>query len=586
MEKHSRKRKSSTLESRQTISERLLKGKQKVLENTIQITNSSKMSDQVSISKEKVFFPFWSKLSLDWSQKLWLPIKTDYLDLPLTLSNGCSKNMIQKSWYTTKLKSRQTKQNYNKISSPLSQFLWQEITERDLHETEEREKEEKLKHAKKQKNLEPTLREEEEPLKARKYRIFPNEKQKETLDQWFGVNRWTYNKVVSLFINSVPKTKNPTKDELRNLLVYQEIYKGSVIDKEASYFVNPDGKDMTWMLKIPNDVRDAAVTDFLTGFYTAKRTRKKFKMHYRCKKKQQAFTIQARDVNRTEGVYYDFFHNLECEVPLCYGVGHAVKMIKELDGKYYMSISRELEIRDDMSSPEVKRELDGIVSCDPGVRTFQTTYSPSGIVTEWGKSDIKRIYRLCYGLDTLQSKWTRNKVSKKTGKRKWSLYDLNHRHRYNMKKAGARLRTKIKNLVKELHCKLVKWLLSEHRVVLLPKFETSQMLKKNDPKRGRRKINSKTARAMATWSHYKFKERLLFKSKEYPWCRVVICQEDYTSKTCGRCGWIYKKLGSRKQYDCKKCGLSIERDINGARNILIKYLTERGIHTIEGMMTA
>ena len=62
-------------------------------------------------------------------------------------------------------------------------------------------------------------------------------------------------------------------------------------------------------------------------------------------------------------------------------------------------------------------------------------------------------------------------------------------------------------------------------------------------RRGQRRIDSKTARAMCTWSHYRFQQHLIHKAREYPWCRVVICTEEYTSKTCGFCGYIHKKLG-------------------------------------------
>ncbi|KAK9483680.1 hypothetical protein V1527DRAFT_472378 [Lipomyces starkeyi] len=55
--------------------------------------------------------------------------------------------------------------------------------------------------------------------------------------------------------------------------------------------------------------------------------------------------------------------------------------------------------------------------------------------------------------------------------------------------------------------------------------------------RRRRRIESKTARAMATWSsHFRFQRRLLNKAREYPWCGVVLASEAHTSKICGACG--------------------------------------------------
>lgn len=51
---------------------------------------------------------------------------------------------------------------------------------------------------------------------------------------------------------------------------------------------------------------------------------------------------------------------------------------------------------------------------------------------------------------------------------------------------------------------------------------------------------------------------------------IHVVKEHYTSQACTKCGNCKKING--KTYNCGKCGLSINRDINGARNILLKYL--------------
>jgi putative transposase len=127
---------------------------------------------------------------------------------------------------------------------------------------------------------------------------------------------------------------------------------------------------------------------------------------------------------------------------------------------------------------------------------------------------------------------------------------------------------KIKNKVKEVHCKMSKWLVENYRVILIPKFESSGMTKRTS-----RKLNSKTARSLLTWSHYRFREMLIAKAELYPWVKVIVCDEAYTSKTCGGCGHIHDKLGGSKVFRCPNCSYVADRDANGARNILLRYLS-------------
>jgi putative transposase len=51
-----------------------------------------------------------------------------------------------------------------------------------------------------------------------------------------------------------------------------------------------------------------------------------------------------------------------------------------------------------------------------------------------------------------------------------------------------------------------------------------------------------------------------------------VVNEAYTSKVCTNCGNYKKDLGSAKVYNCKKCKAIIDRDVNGARNILLKEI--------------
>jgi len=96
--------------------------------------------------------------------------------------------------------------------------------------------------------------------------------------------------------------------------------------------------------------------------------------------------------------------------------------------------------------------------------------------------------------------------------------------------------------VDEVHNKLGSWLCTSYLAVL-PKFETQTMVR-----RQHRKIHSKTARIILTRAHYRFRQRLFHKAELHSWCQIIVCDEAYTSKTCGACGTLNQKLGSNKTF--------------------------------------
>eukprot|EP00122_Pirum_gemmata_P014232 Pgem_evm1s13268 len=95
--------------------------------------------------------------------------------------------------------------------------------------------------------------------------------------------------------------------------------------------------------------------------------------------------------------------------------------------------------------------------------------------------------------------------------------------------------------LKELE-KMSTWLCTTYKVILIPKFHT---------KKGR-KIGTKAVRGMLCWSHYKFRQRLIAKSELFSNCKVIECDESYTSKTCGFCSVTNTKLGGNKVFKCKQ----------------------------------
>lgn len=124
----------------------------------------------------------------------------------------------------------------------------------------------------------------------------------------------------------------------------------------------------------------------------------------------------------------------------------------------------------------------------PGVRTFLTGYSPDGKIVEFGMNATRRIERLCHHADALESK-----IAAAPGRRRASL-----------RRAALRLHQRMRNLIGDMHRKIVAYLNCNYRLVLLPEFKASEMVR-----RGERAIRSRTVRQMLTLRHYSFRQRLL-----------------------------------------------------------------------------
>ena len=230
------------------------------------------------------------------------------------------------------------------------------------------------------------------------------------------------------------------------------------------------------------------------------------------------------------------------------------KMTLDFRGRFYLCVPIPVD-----TPPVAKAEAERtVVALDPGVRAFQTYYSPEthGAYAE-GERGFARIYAHCQQLDetvSLKAQHPKSRASQRA-----------------CANALVRLRARIRNLVDETHKKVALDLVRRFDTVLIPDFKTKQMAQRKNREDGKpRTLRSKTARSMLTWAHYRFRERLTHKAlamgKE-----VVTVTEEYTSKTCGCCGHVNPKFSS-KAFKCAACGVEMDRDANGARNIFLKHI--------------
>jgi putative transposase len=181
---------------------------------------------------------------------------------------------------------------------------------------------------------------------------------------------------------------------------------------------------------------------------------------------------------------------------------------------------------------------DRIISLDPGVRKFLVGYDPRGECIFIGEGANKELTAILYEIDKTEDRKIKHKIWKK-----------------------------MKHMVEELHWKTINFLMKNYDVIFLPEFRVSEMV------RGK-KIPKIVKRMMLMYRFYQFKEKLEYKCKEYG-KKLIIVDESYTSCTCTNCGNI-KKMGGSETYDCMTgCGIILDRDVVGARNIFIKNVAQR-----------
>ena len=298
-----------------------------------------------------------------------------------------------------------------------------------------------------------------------------------------------------------------------------------------------------WASEIPYALKKFAVNEAYQAFYSgckkARASGAPFQLHFRSRKDPKQSCFIPHSSVHALGVYPRIAKELRLSEALPDNCKDSRLVCQS--GRWYLVVPFAVKVG---SSDNQGR----VVALDPGVRTFITGYSEYSAF-KIGEADFSRIQRLCAHLDRLRSKVATSKSRK----------------RYSLKKAMKRMQWKIWDLVDELHWKTIRFLTENFDLILLPTFETSQMVNKSH-----RKIRSKTVRSMLTFAHFKFKQRLKYKAGLLG-KTVLDVNEAYTSKTASWTGEV-KKIGGSKRITSG--GFTVDRDLNGARGIFLRALVD------------
>jgi len=369
-----------------------------------------------------------------------------------------------------------------------------------------------------------------EVIKSKSIKLSLTPEQNRKFKHWHDVSRWVFNQALNFMIATEGceefGIKRPSWMDIKKIFTQ----------------TLPE-----WTKNVPFQIKGIAVKEAVDAFWATLKAHKgkkgKIFFHFRSWKDPVQSCFIPKTAISDNGIYprisgkdLKFIESFPEEILDSRLVWRA--------GKYFLTIPTKQRVSYGENQARV-------VAIDPGVRVFSTFYGTDscGFL---GQGDFSRIQRLAHHLDDLISR-----MSKITGKQKLR----------KMKLAAARIRQKIKNLIDELHHKVALFLITNFDCILLPTFETQQMVGKSH-----RKIQNKTVKSLLSFAHYRFKTFLKHKAFEFGKEIIDVC-EAYTSKTHPETGEV-KKVGSAKRIKLLN-GQWINRDIVGARNILLRALVDQ-----------
>lgn len=337
-------------------------------------------------------------------------------------------------------------------------------------------------------------------VRSKLIKLRPTRDQKVILNHWLDASRWFYNQAVEHEVDDWIRAK-----------------KFLVTNNTPEFF-----KD------VPYQIRGCAIKEFTERLWTNRKLGKPFKMNFKSHKNPVKTAFIPLSAIKGDSFYVrSLGTDLRPSEPI--KTDGDCLLVKQ-NGKFYLQVATKL--------PVSKNQASGVVSIDPGVRTFATVFSPT-LVGKFAVGAATRIYKLCLHLDKL--------ISQRVGQR-----------------PIQRLRQRIKNLIKEMHHKIARWLVNSFATIIYPAFDVSKLVMKAG-----RKIGSKSTRKMLTLAHGRFRD-ILFDKCVQAQTTLVYVSEAWTSKTCSLCGKVDSNLGGSKTIRCCK----LDRDINGARGIFLRALRD------------
>ena len=373
-------------------------------------------------------------------------------------------------------------------------------------------------------------------LRAYKYRIYPTDEQKVLFAKTFGCCRFVYNWALNLRIETYRSDKRTVP--------YKEIQDCMVNELKAEHDWLKEVNSQSLLYSLRN--LDTAYTNFFrntraVGFpkFKSRKSRQSFLCPQHCRVDFERGTITIPKAKDIPAVLHRKFR----------GAVKTVTVSMTPAGRYFASVLVDTSIQELQAAEPQEKTTVGIdlgvkslVVCSDG-RTFENT---------------KNLQRSLHRLAMLQKRLSR--------KQKGSA------NRDKARVKIARLQEHISNCRKDNLHKITHTLThdSQVRTICMEDLNVKGMQR-----------NHHLAQAVVDASFGMFLTMLEYKCRWYGVNLIKIDRFAPSSKTCGKCGHIYKGLKlSERSWTCPECGTHHDRDFNAACNIKefgLKALpTERG----------
>lgn len=527
---------------------------------------------QELISKEKDLKPFWTPVYKELSETLLLPAEIDSAGSPSILLDSSLKKAEGQSPCLTinkiKVQNRNCQKTYFQLSTSTVVDKWVgEVTK------------------------EKTI------LKALKIQLKPNKKQINTINEWFHTSNFVYNKTVDQINNHKHKVDFI---QLRDLLVTQNTKKNHVeykdlttesmdlhrrkfqpgitdeeknnikvqldaiklqmkeISKSLSFEKNTNITD--WERNTPKEVRAGAVSDVCKAYKTAMTNLKNGNIsHFRLGFKKKNNPNQSIVISKNSKMVIDgkkvSFHRTFFNKDTIYfkiknknydnlEINSDCRLAKSKN-KYWLIVPVEEQIKD----RKVPVNYCGV---DMGIKTFATTFGNNGCL-EYKHDYVKiQLEKLNNKIDLLKETRVR-----KIGNQKIIRKRLRKRifNKYENRK---------NNIVTELHWKTINHMVKNNDFIMYGDIKSHGIVRNGIKYKYKKQLN----RDFNDLKLYQFKQRLEYKANLEN-KKIFFVNEAFTTQTCSFCGNTYKP-GFSRVYNCSSCKVKIGRDVNAAKNILMK----------------